>query len=114
MSADIVHPGLINIITEASKYGEVLVGLLTDEAIAEHKRLPHMVYEQREMVIKNIKGVSKVVPQEEWSYVNNLRKYKPNYIIHGDDWKTGFASKIRDEVFEVMKELGGEVIAFVW
>lgn len=110
MTADIIHPGLINIIQEAAKYGEVLVGLLTDEAIAEHKRLPHMTYEQRKEVVKNIKGVTEVIPQEEWSYVSNLRKYKPDFIIHGDDWKTGTASKLRAEVFEVMKELGGEVI----
>ena len=110
MTADIIHPGLINIIREATKYGEVLVGLLTDEAIAEHKRLPHMTYEQREEIVKNIKGVTRVVPQEEWSYVNNLRKYKPNFIIHGDDWKTGAALKVRNDVFDVMKELGGKVI----
>jgi phosphoenolpyruvate phosphomutase len=110
MTADIIHPGLINIIREAAKHGEVLVGLLTDEAISEYKRLPHMTYEQRKEIVQNIKGVKDVVPQEEWSYVNNLRKYKPDFIIHGDDWKTGAASKVRSEVFEVMKELGGEVI----
>lgn len=110
MTADIIHPGLINIIREATKYGELLVGLLTDRAIAEHKRLPHMTYEQREEVVKNIKGVARVIPQEEWSYVNNLRKYKPDFIIHGDDWKTGAAAKVRDDVYKVMQELGGEVI----
>jgi phosphoenolpyruvate phosphomutase len=109
MTADIIHPGLINIIREATKYGDVLVGLLTDSAVADYKRLPHMSYEQRKEVVENIKGVAKVVPQEEWSYVNNLRKYSPNFIIHGDDWKTNNA-KVRDDVFNVMKELGGEVV----
>ncbi|MDR2057184.1 MAG: phosphoenolpyruvate mutase [Dysgonamonadaceae bacterium] len=109
MIADIIHPGLINIIREAAKYGDVLVGLLTDQAVAEHKRLPYMSYEQRKEVVENIKGVTKVLPQEEWSYVNNLRKYKPNFIIHGDDWKTHDA-KLREDIFEVMKEIGGEVI----
>ncbi|MCL1911465.1 MAG: phosphoenolpyruvate mutase [Leptospirales bacterium] len=110
MTADIIHPGLINIIKEADKYGDVLVGLLTDEAIAEHKRLPHMNYEQRKEVVENIKGVAKVVPQKEWSYVNNLREYKPDYMIHGDDWKHGPLAKIREDVFDAMKEWGGEVI----
>jgi len=110
MTADIIHPGLINIIKEASKHGDVLVGLLTDEAIAEHKRLPHMNYDQRKEVVENIKGVTKVVPQKEWSYVNNLREFKPEYMIHGDDWKQGSLSKIREDVFEVMKEWNGEVI----
>ncbi len=110
MTGDIIHPGIINIINEGAKHGELMVGLLTDTAIVTHKRLPYLTYEQRKAVIENIKGVSKVVPQEEWSYVPNLRKYKPNFIIHGDDWKTNYLSKIRDEVYEVMKEWNGEVI----
>ena len=47
MSADLVHPGHLNILTKASKYGEVIVGLLTDEAIASYKRLPYMSYDER-------------------------------------------------------------------
>ncbi len=85
MTADIMHPGLINIIQEATKYGDVIVGLLTDRAIATHKRLPYLTYEQRKQVVESIKGVKDVVPQDEWSYVPNLLKYKPKYIIHGDD-----------------------------
>ena len=110
MRGDIVHPGIINIILQAAKRGEVLVGLLTDSAIAAHKRLPFLTYEQRKTVIEQIKGVGRVVPQPEWSYVPNLRKYRPDAIIHGDDWKCGPLRKERDDVFAVMEELGGEVI----
>lgn len=110
LTGDIIHPGIINIINEASKHGKVLVGLLTDSAIAAHKRLPFLSYEQRKNVVENIKGVEKVVPQEEWSYVSNLLKYRPDAIIHGDDWKSGPLSKVRDEVFEVMAQINGEVI----
>ena len=110
MRGDIVHPGIVNIIREGSKLGELTVGLLTDSAIASHKRLPYMSYEHRKEVIENIKGVAKVVPQNEWSYVPNLRKYKPDFIIHGDDWKSGPLQKEREEVFAAMKELGGEVV----
>jgi phosphoenolpyruvate phosphomutase len=110
ITGDIIHPGIINIIKEGGKYGNLIVGLLTDKAIVAHKRLPYLTYEQRKNVIENIKGVHMVVPQDDWSYVPNLKKYKPNYIIHGDDWKTNYLSKIREEVFEVMKELGGEVV----
>jgi len=110
MIADIMHPGLINIISEGAKYGDVIIGLFTDRAIATHKRLPYLSYEQRKNVVENIRGVSKVVPQDEWSYIPNLRKYKPDYIIHGDDWKEGSNSYLREEVFQVMKELGGKVI----
>ena len=110
LTGDFIHPGIINILTEATKYGELIVGLLTDSAIATHKRLPFLTYEQRKAVVENLKGVSEIVPQEEWSYVPNLKKYKPDYIIHGDDWKSGPLSKVREEVIAVMKEIGGEVI----
>ena len=110
MIADIMHPGLINIINEGAKYGDVIIGLFTDKAIATHKRLPYLTYEQRETVVRSIHGVTDVVPQDDWSYVPNLVKYKPDYIIHGDDWLEGPDKYIRDEVFKVMESLGGKVI----
>jgi len=110
MIADIMHPGLINIINEGAKYGDVIIGLFTDKAIATHKRLPYLTYEQREIVVRSIHGVSDVVPQDDWSYVPNLVKYKPDYIIHGDDWLEGPDKYIRDEVFKTMEDLGGKVI----
>ncbi len=110
MVGDIMHPGLINIINEGAKYGDVMIGLFTDKAIATHSRLPYLTYEQRKNVIENIKGVSTIVPQDEWNYVPNLLKYKPDYIIHGDDWQYNSMKYIRDEVFKVMESLGGEVI----
>jgi phosphoenolpyruvate phosphomutase len=110
MIGDIMHPGLINIINQGAKYGDVMIGLFTDKAIATHKRLPYLSYEQRKNVIENIKGVSSIVPQDEWSYVPNLLKYKPDYIIHGDDWLYGPDKYIRDDVFKTMEKLGGEVI----
>ena len=106
----ILHPGLINIITEATKLGDVMVGLYTDKAIAAYRRLPYMTYEQRKQVVENIKGVTQVVAQDDYSYIPNLLKYKPNYIIHGDDWKEGRDSELRDAVFKTMHEIGGEVV----
>ena len=105
-----MHPGLINIITEGAKYGDVMIGLYTDKAIATHKRLPYLTYDQRKAVIEKIVGVKEIVPQDDWSYVPNLEKYKPDYIIHGDDWQYGPDKYIRDEVFKTMEKLGGEVI----
>ncbi|MHB9292211.1 phosphoenolpyruvate phosphomutase / 2-hydroxyethylphosphonate cytidylyltransferase [Hollandina sp. SP2] len=110
MRGDIIHPGIINIINEGARRGELLIGLLTDAAIATHKRLPFLNYEQRKQVIEHIKGVFQVVPQEDWSYIPNLRKYKPDIIIHGDDWKSGLLKQERDAVFAVMHELGGTVV----
>ena len=105
-----MHPGLINIINEGAKYGDVMIGLFTDKAIATHKRLPYLTYEQRKQVIESIKGVSCIVPQDEWSYIPNLVKYRPDYIIHGDDWQYNSQKYIREEVFKVMESLGGQVI----
>ena len=110
ITGDIIHPGIINIINEGAKLGELMIGLLTDSAIVSHKRLPYLTYEQRKTVVENIKGVSKVVPQEDWSYVPNLKKYKPEIMIHGDDWKTNYLSKIREECFETVKEWGGQIV----
>ena len=110
ITGDIIHPGIINIINEGAKLGELMIGLLTDSAIVSHKRLPYLTYEQRKTVVENIKGVSKVVPQEDWSYVPNLKKYKPDIMIHGDDWKTNYLSKIREECFETVKEWGGQIV----
>ncbi|SFG78580.1 phosphoenolpyruvate mutase [Neptunomonas qingdaonensis] len=110
MSADLVHPGHLNIIKEAARHGEVIVGLLTDAAIASYKRIPFMEFEQRKLVIENIKGISEVVPQETLDYVPNLRKYKPDFVVHGDDWKEGVQRETRAKVIEALAEWGGELI----
>ena len=78
MSADLIHPGHVNIVKIASSYGDVMVGLLTDKAIASYKRLPLMNYAQRLTVIENLKGVTQVEPQETLDYIPNLRRFKPN------------------------------------
>jgi phosphoenolpyruvate mutase len=110
MSADLIHPGHVNIIRIGRSYGDVMVGLLTDKAIASYKRLPLMNYEQRLAVVESIKGVNEVVPQETLDYLPNLRKYKPKYVIHGDDWKAGVQSATRQAVISVLEEWDGELI----
>jgi phosphoenolpyruvate phosphomutase / 2-hydroxyethylphosphonate cytidylyltransferase len=112
MSADLVHPGHLNIINEAKKLGRVIVGLLTDKAIASYKRLPYMPFEQRKIVIENIKGVDEVIAQEILDYVPNLLKLKPDYVVHGDDWKEGIQKETRQRVIETIKEWGGKLIEF--
>ena len=110
MSADIIHEGHINILKRASKFGEVIVGLLTDQAIASFKKLPHLSYRQREIVLKNIKFVDRLIPQTTLDYRPNLIKLKPDYVIHGDDWKTGVQKKIRKQVVQTLKRWSGKVI----
>ena len=111
-STDIIHGGHINIINKAAQLGEVTVGLLSDEAVASYKRFPLLTYEERKNVISNIKGVSRVVKQDELSYKKNLRQYKPDIVVHGDDWKTGFQKPIRDEVLDVLNEYGGRLVEY--
>ena len=110
MSADIIHPGHLNIIHEAQKLGKVIVGVLTDEAIASYKRLPYLNYEQRSLVVKNLKGVSEVIPQTTLDYRPNLEKIKPNYVVHGDDWKNGVQKETRQKVIETLAKWGGKVV----
>ena len=110
MSADIIHHGHINIINEASKLGEVIVGILTDEVIASYKRFPLLTYEEREVIIKNINGVTQVIPQKTLDYTHNLLNIKPEYVVHGDDWRTGIQKSIRERVINTLKQWGGELI----
>ena len=110
VSADILHHGHINLIKNASEYGNLIVGVLTDEAVATYKRFPVLDYEQRTFIIKNIDGVSDVVPQNTLDYTENLKKYRPDFVFHGDDWKEGVQSQIRQNVIDTLKEWGGELI----
>ena len=114
MSADLLHPGHLNIIAHARKYagedGEVVVGLLTDKAIASYKRLPYMDWNQRKIVVESVKGVSRVIAQETLDYVPNLLKEKPDIVVHGDDWKSGIQVQTRQRIIDVMAKWGGKVI----
>jgi phosphoenolpyruvate mutase len=110
MCADLVHHGHVNIISEASKLGEVIVGLLTDKAIASYKRVPLLPYEHRKAIIEGMRGVSQVVPQDTLDYVPNLKKIRPDYVVHGSDWKTGVQQQTRTRVIEALEEWGGKLI----
>ena len=116
MAADLIHPGHINILKIARDYadkikGEVVLGLLTDSAIASYKRLPYMDYDKRRIVMENLRLVDRIAPQDTLSYEHNIRKFKPRYVIHGDDWKSGVQSSVRQNVIDTLQELGcGELI----
>lgn len=109
---DMIHGGHIKIIHKASKLGNLMVGILSDEVIASYKRFPLVPYSERKELMRNIKGVYQVVPQDTLSYVNNLKHFKPDYVVHGDDWETGFQRSIRDEVIITLKDWGGELIEY--
>jgi phosphoenolpyruvate phosphomutase / 2-hydroxyethylphosphonate cytidylyltransferase len=110
MSADIIHVGHLNIIKEAAKLGELTVGILTDEAIASYKRLPTLNYENRSETVSSIKGVKDVIPQHTLDYTDNLKLLKPDFVVHGDDWKTGVQSTVRKKVIDTISEWEGKLV----
>jgi phosphoenolpyruvate mutase len=110
MSADLITPSHVELIQEARKLGEVIIGLLTDNAVAGYQRLPYMPYEQRKVVMENIVGVKEVVPQETLDHVPNLLKIKPDFVFHRDDWNTGVLRGTRRRVMDTLKQWGGELV----
>lgn len=110
MSADLIHPGHLNVLAAARSLGEVVVGLLTDAAIASYKRIPYMTFEQRRVVVENLVGVSRVVPQETLDYVPNLRLLRPDVVVHGDDWRSGVQRSTRERVVDALGEWGGRLV----
>jgi phosphoenolpyruvate mutase len=110
MSADIIHQGHLNVLNEARKFGDVIVGLHTDDVIRGYWRNPIMKYEERKEVVSNIKGVVSVIPQDSLDQVENIRKLKPDYVLHGDDWKEGSQKELREKVIDAIREWAGELI----
>ncbi|MEE2765073.1 MAG: phosphoenolpyruvate mutase [Candidatus Neomarinimicrobiota bacterium] len=110
LSADLIHQGHLNIVAEGRKLGKVIIGLLTDEAIASYKRLPLIAFEERKLIVENLKGVDKVISQTTLDYTSNLLKIKPDYVVHGDDWKTGIQKEVRQSVINILAKWGGELV----
>jgi phosphoenolpyruvate phosphomutase / 2-hydroxyethylphosphonate cytidylyltransferase len=110
MTADILHHGHVNIIAKGRTLGEVTVGLLTDAAVAGHKRLPLLKWEHRKQVLENIAGVVRVVPQETWDYAPNLLRYRPEYMVHGTDWLQGPLAPYRARALAALESFGGRLI----
>jgi len=110
MSADFLHHGHLNILKSARELGGVTVGLLTDRAIASYKRLPFLTWEERKAVVENIKGVERVVPQETLDYVPNLIALRPDFVVHGTDWKSGPQKEVRERVIRQLSEWGGTLV----
>lgn len=111
-STDVIHGGHTSIIKKAAELGELTIGMLTDDVVVSYRRFPVLKYEERVKILESIKGVSKVIPQNTLSYADNLRKLKPDYVVHGDNWKTGFQKPIRDEVIEILNEYGGKLVEY--
>ena len=109
-ATDVIHEGHINVVKEAKKYGRVIGGVLCDAAMIRFNRFPTVSFDERVRMVKDIPEVDEVIVQNETLYENTLRKIKPDYVIHGDNWCEGPEKAIRDNAISVMNELGGEVI----
>ena len=101
-SADIIHGGHIKIIRRAQRLGKLIIGVLSDEAVASYKRFPLVPAEERRVMFENIAGVWKVVDQNTLSYKENIEKYRPDIVVHGDDWCTGFQQPVREEALRLL------------
>ena len=111
-ASDIIHGGHISIIKKAQRLGKLIIGVLSDEAVASYKRMPLVPASERKIMFSNIAGVYKVVDQSTLSYNENLEKYKPSIVVHGDDWVTGFQRPIRDEVTSILASYGGKLVEY--
>lgn len=107
---DVIHEGHLNIIKNAQQYGEVIIGVLSDEAMVKFNRFPTISFEERIQMVKDIEGVSRVVIQNEIMYDAVIAEIQPDYVIHGDNWTSGPMKAIRDNVVALLKEYGGRVI----
>lgn len=113
-SSDILHSGHFAIIRKAASLGRLIIGALSDQAIAGYKRLPMINYEQRAEMLKSIKGVSQVILQPSLSYRSVLENLQPDIVVHGDDWRSGFQRAIRNEVVDILASYGGRLIEYAY
>ena len=109
-STDIIHSGHIAIIKKAQRLGKLIIGVLSDEAVAGYKRFPLLPYSERKSMFENIAGVYKVIEQKTLSYKENLLKYQPAVVVHGDDWNEGVQKPVRDEVVSILASYGGRLV----
>lgn len=111
-STDMIHSGHIAIIRKAEKLGKLIIGVLSDEAVASYKRFPLLPFEERKSIFENIAGVHAVIEQKTLSYAEAIQTLHPTYVVHGDDWKEGFQKPIRDEVVSLLAAYGGQLVEF--
>jgi len=112
LSIDILHHGHINLINEAKKYGDLIVGLYTDKAIVQKKRLPLISYDNRKKILENINGIKKIIPQGQWEYCSNLKKIKPDFMVHGDDWKIN-DQNLRSKTIQTLKKINAKLLPLI-
>lgn len=111
-STDIIHSGHINIIQKAAQLGRVVAGVLCDRCVAIYEKYPLLPEQERVKILENITGIDRVVVQNDIYYDEVIRKLRPDYVVHGDNWRTGYQKPVRERVIETLKEWGGELVEF--
>lgn len=111
-STDIIHSGHINIIQKAARLGRVVAGVLCDRCVAIYEKYPLLPEQERVKILENITGIDRVVVQNDIYYDEVIRELKPDYVVHGDNWRTGYQKPVRERVIETLKEWGGELVEF--
>ena len=104
MAVDFLHEGHLNVLNKAASLGDVVVGLLTDEAVVSYKNFLHLNYQERKKLIKNFSFIKNIVPQNTLDYTKNLLKIKPDFVVHGDDWRLGSQNLVRKKVILILKK----------
>ncbi len=110
LAVDFLHSGHLRIIKLAKKYGNLIIGLMSDKAITEYKRLPLLSFNERKKIIENLSGIHKVIKQDDADYTKTLKKIRPNYFVHGSDWKYDNRKKIRKQVINILKKINCKLI----
>ena len=111
-SSDLLHGGHMAILGRAARLGKLTVGVMSDEAVASYKRFPLIPYEERKALLENVRGVSRVVRQDSLSYREVLETYRPDIVVHGDNWREGFQKPLREEVLRILSSYGGRLVEF--
>ena len=110
LTADYLHPGIAKVMKTAADIGPITVGLLTDEAVAARKRMPHLNWSERKLIIEQFRNVERVVPQREWLYGANIREFRPSVMVHGDDWQYSDGLALREDAIAALNSYGGKLI----
>ena len=111
MCLDYFHHGHANIINRAKRYGNIILGLVSDKGISSYKKKPHNNFKQRKKIALMLKDIKKIITVKSLDHFLSLsKKYKFDYFVHGDDWKKEPQSGIRSEVKNVLEKWNGKVI----
>lgn len=107
---DVIHEGHINILTEAKKYGKLIVGILSDSAMIRYNRFPTVDFAERVRIVEELGIADEIITQDDIMYDKVVAEIHPDYVIHGDNWKNGPEKAIRDNTEKLLEAYGGSII----